>query len=133
MYLRFKIYTIEIAERGTFPATMLDTGIIVNTLIRRGSVACYGLKFRNQDTGAWHSHRNKLSGPFCNVKSYILFRFRQMNNCSQMINHNVSRLHKWFLYQNVADPQFLVLLCSKMKQPFHLKECSIHRMRICGL
>ncbi|GFU79413.1 hypothetical protein TNCV_871841 [Trichonephila clavipes] len=69
---------------------------------------------------------------YCRVKPYIRFMYRECSYYSQMIIHNVSRLHSSLLTKVQQTCTLPVTCCFVMKQSFHVKGSSIRTKRTWG-
>ncbi|GFV27285.1 uncharacterized protein TNCV_105981 [Trichonephila clavipes] len=128
----------NLVERGSFRATIEGTGRrrIARTPIFEEGVLYAVDQTPGTSVRAIAASTRKISNnyPSCTAGCSLasLFMYRECIHYSQMIPHDVSRLHSGFLTKLRQTCTLPVPCCSVMKQPFHVKVLSIRTMRTCG-
>ncbi|GFV88974.1 DUF4817 domain-containing protein [Trichonephila clavipes] len=117
----------NLVERGFFRATIEGTG---RRRIARTPIFEEGVLHAVDQTSGTSVRAllllqpedlQQLSIVYCRVQPCILFMYRECSHYSQMIPHDVSRLHSGFLTKLRQTCTLSVPCCSVMKQPFHVK------------
>ncbi|GFQ71853.1 hypothetical protein TNCT_643471 [Trichonephila clavata] len=86
------------------------------------SVRALAFAIERSRTTVHHVLKGKVLYPFI-IHKWHLF--------SQFITHDVSRLHRGLLIKVRQTCTLPVPYCPVMKQPFHIKGCSIRTTRTC--